>query len=94
MKWSAYRILYPHRLSLRKKKPSAVGQIEKLYKAQLLLEKARSKRLAVLCCVAKAQSEQLNTHVDVQAIEIWRLNRNVPVEKRSKLPRLTVDVKD
>ena len=82
------------RAEARKKKPSAVGQIQKLYKAQLELEKARSKRLAVMCCAAKAQSEQLNMHVDVQAIEIWRLNRHVPAEKRSKLPRLTVKVQD
>ena len=80
------------RAEARKNKPSALGQIEKLYKVMLQLEKARSKRLAVMCCVASAQSEQLNAHVEAQAIEIWRLNRHVPVEKRSKLLRLTVDV--
>ena len=48
------------RAEARKNKPSPHVQIEKLYKTMLELEKARSKRLAVLCCAADARSDQLN----------------------------------
>ena len=64
------------RAEARKKKPSAVGQIEKLYKAQLELEKARSKRLAVMCCAAKAQSEQLNSHEACGCMSMWTCKRS------------------
>lgn len=76
----------------RKPPPSAYKQIEKYYKNMLELERARAKRLAVLCCAARAQSDQLNCHVEVQAIEIARLNGLVPTDKKSKLRRLTVSV--
>ena len=62
----------------RKNPPSAHKQIEKYYKNKLELEKARARRLAVMCCPFRGQSDQLNCHVEVQAIEISRLNALAP----------------
>ena len=61
----------------RKVRPSAISQLEKLYKSEIQLLKARLKAMAAQLCAEEAESSAHACHVNVKTLEINRMRREV-----------------